>query len=109
APGGGLLEAWRVNVNVQRWDEGRVEVRPNRPATERELYDRVDTWGAFAQATVRLGSFHRLTGGAEVYHDWVYSRRNDVNTTTGVSTVAQARYPTGSTWMPMGVFLQDEW
>jgi outer membrane receptor protein involved in Fe transport len=106
---GGVLESWRVNVNVQRWDEGRVEVRPNRPAVERELYDRVDTWGAFAQATVRLGSAHRLTGGAEVYHDWVYSRRNDVNTTTGVTTIAQARYPTDSTWTPIGVFLQDEW
>lgn len=106
---GAFLEAWRVNVNVQRWDEGRYEVRSASPTRERRLYDRVDTWGVFGYATLRPHCDHRVTAGFELYHDDVYSRRRDTNTTTGVVTAGQARYPTGSTWMPLGIYVQDEW
>lgn len=106
---GAVLESWRLNGNLQRWDEGRYEVRTNRPNVERHLYDRVDTWGVFGQVTLRLGCQHRVTAGFEWYHDEVYSRRRDYDRATDVWKRAQARYASGSTWSPFGVYVQDEW
>lgn len=106
---GAVLESWRLNVNAQRWDEGRLEVRTASPTRERRLYDRVDTLGAFGHVSLRVHGDHRVTAGFELYHDEVYSRRRDTNTTTGVTTPANARYPTGSTWTPLGLYVQDEW
>lgn len=106
---GATLESWRFNVNAQRWDEGRFEVRSASPTRERRLYDRVDTVGAFGHVSLRLHGDHRVTAGFELYHDEVYSRRRDTNTTTGVTTPANPRYPTGSTWTPLGLYVQDEW
>ncbi|HVG93530.1 MAG TPA: TonB-dependent receptor [Planctomycetota bacterium] len=106
---GAFLESWRLNANVQRWDEGRIEIRPNRPDVERHLYDRVDTWGVFGHVTLRPHCDHRVTAGFELYHDDVYSRRTDVDNVLETETAGQARYPTGSTWTPFGVYVQDEW
>jgi outer membrane receptor protein involved in Fe transport len=106
---GAVLESWRLNANLQRWDEGRLEIRSNRPAVERHLYDRVDTWGVFGHVTLRPHPEHRVTAGFELYRDEVYSRRTDQDVVLGTEQPGQARYTTGSTWTPFGVYVQDEW
>ena len=63
--------------------------------------------------TVQLGSPLRddmyLTYGLEIYADDVSSKRNETDSTTGVTSAARSRFPDDSEMDSLAIYLFDEW
>ena len=69
-------------------------------------------YGYQAQATSRVKRDHAITFGAEFYNERITSRRQEFsfsNTTGGLTNVAdvRARFPNGSSYRTLGLFVQD--
>lgn len=75
-------------------------------------FNLTEAYGYQAQATTRVKRTHAITFGAEFYDERITSRRQDFNfsnTTLGFTNVVdvRARFPNGSKYRTLGVFVQD--
>lgn len=65
--------------------------------------------GLTAQARSAAGADHLLTYGMELYRDEVASSREQLNLSTGVSSIARSRFADGARIGSYALYLQDEW
>jgi outer membrane receptor protein involved in Fe transport len=92
--------------SVNRQTDGRrSQTRPTSSLSE-EL-NRVTSMGYAASASWSKGP-HLLTLGGEVYDDFVTSSETETSR-TGETQQVRPRYPNGTRYTSIGVFLLDEW
>jgi outer membrane receptor protein involved in Fe transport len=68
---------------------------------------RVDAYGYAGQASAHTSRGHLLVFGGEVFDEHIYSSREELNPTTGVSSLRRPLYPDNSRYRTSGLFLQD--
>jgi hemoglobin/transferrin/lactoferrin receptor protein len=102
----GPLDAWSATLSLNRQQDDRLEQR--RPTTTRDFEDgSVTAWGYQAQGTSLAASRHAITFGAEVYDEYVDSRRWSENPESGAVTFARPEIPDGTHYVSTGVYAQD--
>jgi hemoglobin/transferrin/lactoferrin receptor protein len=105
---GRFYDSLRLTASWNRQDEGRQEIRPNRPTQERRFIDRDTMFGATMEMTSSLGKSHRLLYGLDFSTEDILSRRNDVNLLTGASTAVRGNFTDGTTYESFAAYLQDQ-
>jgi hemoglobin/transferrin/lactoferrin receptor protein len=105
APAVRLLEA---RLSFQRIDDDR-RVRDLGSTVQVRERNQGDSFGAGVETVATPALSHTLTYGFELYQDRIYSSRVDFDGTTGMGSIALARYPDGSRINSFGVYLQDHW
>jgi outer membrane receptor protein involved in Fe transport len=77
-----------------------------------EEFNRTNVFGYQAQATMRAGRRHSISFGGEFYDEFIDSKRRELrfnNTTRDFTDIAdvRARFPDGSRYRTLGLFVQD--
>ncbi|ESS72088.1 colicin I receptor [Methyloglobulus morosus KoM1] len=97
----------KFNISYNSQVEGE-EIIDNLPTETRELTE-VGTLGTTLQLTNSLfDNTHRVTYGAEFYHDDYDTRKHSINLNTGLISVSKPGVPDGATYDNFGLFVQDE-
>ena len=101
------LSSMRLTVSYQEQEEGRdMQKQAESPLTKE--HDDVQTIGCSLQLSTFL-NHHGLTYGIDVYLDDVTSERFFLYpSSTKVVQDVRGRYPDGSTYNSLGIFLQDD-
>lgn len=79
----------------------------NPRATITSEANRTNAYGYSLQGTTRAGLRQTLSFGAEVYDEYVSSRRVETNPVNGSSVNVRARFPNGTRYTSFGAFAQD--
>lgn len=102
----GALDSFKATVSWNDQLEGRERRRSSWTYTRFEE-DEVRTVGLAAQLGMKPLGRHRLTLGVETYADSISSARWDVQDGGG-TTVRYPRFPDGSSYSSLGVYMRDE-
>jgi outer membrane receptor protein involved in Fe transport len=101
------LARFKATVSYHRQEEGRETQKSAESLLTVENHD-VSTLGTSLQIQAVLGK-HLLTGGAELYSDWVQSGRIYKDPSTGLEEMdSRGRYPDDSRYTRAGFYLQNE-
>jgi outer membrane receptor protein involved in Fe transport len=79
----------------------------NPRATITKESNRTNAFGYSLQATSHIGSRQSLVFGADVYDEYVKSRRNETNPLTQATITVRPRFPDGTRYTSFGAFAQD--
>ena len=97
----------KFNISYNSQAEGE-EIIAALPTETRELTE-VGTIGTSLQMTNALfENTHRITYGAEYYHDGYDTRKRSINLNTGSISALNPGVPNGATYDNFGLFIQDE-
>ncbi len=101
------LATFTSTLSFQEQQEGREMQKTNSSALSREL-DQVRTAGLLLMLTAPYQK-QQLTIGTEIYRDKVASSRS-TRSTTDLNFIrdSRGRYPDKSTYLNLGIFIQDE-
>jgi hypothetical protein len=103
----GIIDVLNVTAQWNRQDEGKLEVRPNRPTVERRMSDRQTFLDLNLELATFLGENHRLLYGVDLGSERIGSKRVDVDQATGLAVARRGGYTDGATYRSLGVYLQD--
>lgn len=95
------------SLNSQRDDRLFQGGLGNSRGTITDEYNRTDAYGYTIQGDTHIGSRQSLVFGAELYDEYVTSRREETNPVTGATKNVRARYPNGARYTSLGLFVQD--
>jgi hemoglobin/transferrin/lactoferrin receptor protein len=98
----GLLRSVTVTGSFQQTTEGRIS-RKNGSDILRKETDRVNSTGFCMEGSLARGPW-LATNGIEIYHDQVFSSRDDTSLTTGINSQKRGLYPDGSTMTSLAAF-----
>jgi outer membrane receptor protein involved in Fe transport len=103
-----------VSYNGQRDDRTSQSINNSTGLRSRvtEEFNRTNVFGYQAQATMHAGRRHALSFGGEFYDEFIRSERRELrfnNTTLDFTDTAdvRARFPDGSRYRTLGLFVQD--
>jgi len=100
------LNSLEVTLSRQLQREGREIQKSIADILTREL-DEVITWGMQLEARTRRGK-HRFSSGLDLYLDDVHCKRQFIEVSGAETEDFQGRYPDGSGYASLGLYLQDE-
>ncbi len=103
-----LADSLQLTLSRQVQFERVHRILAAAPSVRQYYEDGVGSWGGQAQLASSIGARQLLTYGAELYHDSVSSRRNDVNLTTGAIQPALGSFADGASSLSAAAFVQDE-
>lgn len=98
-----FLKSVQLTVSWQRQTEGRQSQKNNSPTAVYER-DETATTGLTLLATAEPTRYWRMQNGVEWYFDRVRSRREDVNTQTGIAAPKRGLYPDRATMSSLALF-----
>jgi hemoglobin/transferrin/lactoferrin receptor protein len=104
---GRIYDSLKLTAFWNRQDEGRQEVRPNRPREERQFDDRDTMYGVNLELSQSFGNSHRLLYGADFSTEDILSRRNDVNLDTHAISPKRGNFTDGASYDSLAVYVQD--
>ena len=106
---GPAIDEFRVTTSFHRQKEGRWEVKHGK-TERRERFDTTNTFGVSAQAVTTTLPRQRVVVGSDFYFDFVNSRTVKTDLNTGAKKIDETwgRFPDGSQFWDVNLFVQDE-
>jgi len=102
-----LFDSVKVTLFWNRQDEGRQEIRQNKPSQERRLDDRDTMYGLNLEMTSSAATSHRIVYGLDYSTERVVSRRSDLNLDTGAVTPKRGNFTDGAAYDALSVYVRD--
>ena len=103
-----FIDSFQIGVSYHNQLEQINRITKADPDTRTTRRDKVQTSGLGVQLNTYLGERQHLTYGADLYSDWVISKRVDFDLKTGMQTEKSGAFADGATFTSLGIYLQDE-
>jgi hemoglobin/transferrin/lactoferrin receptor protein len=98
----GIFKTLTTTGSYQQTTEGRISQK-NGASTSRKETDQVHSSGFSSEITTAKGLW-TANSGIEIYHDQVYSDRQDTNLDNGLTALKRGLYPDGATMTSFAAF-----
>lgn len=104
--GAGRLRSLEATFAINRQTDGQVSQTRDTSPLQNET-NRVTALGYLLSTSWAPLVRHTLTAGAELYDEYIFGRRTD--TSAGVVRHVRPRFPNGTRYQSLGVYLSDDW
>lgn len=101
-----VFDKMSINAAYQYFKESRHDRDFGKPIRYNRT-ERVYAYSLNADFEQDIGTRHEIFYGAEAVMNWVESKATDKNIYTESTALAQSRYPDGSTWLSMAVYVTE--
>lgn len=105
----GFLDRLSTTFSINRQvDDRRFQGGFGDPrATITRESNRTNAFGYVLQGASHIGGRQSLVFGADLYDEYIKSRRDETNPVTGATLAVRARFPDGTRYTSLGAFVQD--